>query len=181
MGGRIALAAAVLCPERVESLVLEGTSPGLESEAERAQRRTADGALAAQLELGDLASFVDAWMRQPLFATQSRLPARLRATQREGRMRNDPRALAACLRGLGTGVQPSFWANLPELEQPVLLLAGALDEKFRTLAARMATALPNPRVAIIEDAGHAVNLEHPKAYLEAVRAFLNPQTEERTS
>jgi 2-succinyl-6-hydroxy-2,4-cyclohexadiene-1-carboxylate synthase len=177
MGGRIALGAAVLRPERVESLVLEGTSPGLESEPERAQRRTADAALAAQLELGDLEAFVDGWMRQPLFATQSRLPARLRAAQREGRLRNDARALAACLRGLGTGTQPSFWENLPELEQPTLLLAGALDEKFRAVGARMAAALPHPRLAVIDGAGHAVNLEQPKAYVEAVRAFLNPQTE----
>lgn len=181
MGGRIALGAAVLHPERVESLVLEGASPGLESEAEREQRRSADGVLAAQLELGRIEPFVDAWMRQPLFATQSRLPARLRAAQREGRLRNDPHALAACLRGLGTGVQPSFWENLPELDRPALLLAGSLDEKFRLLAARMASLLPHGRVQVIEDAGHAVNLEHPKAYLEAVGAFLNPHPEERTT
>lgn len=181
MGGRIALGAGVLQPERVESLVLEGTSPGLASEAERTQRRTADAALAAQLELGGIEAFVDAWMRQPLFATQSRLPARLRAAQREGRMRNDPRALAACLRGLGTGAQPSFWEQLSALASPALLIAGALDEKFRTLAAHMASLLPHARLAVIEDAGHAVNLEHPKAYVEAVRAFLNPQPEERKS
>lgn len=183
MGGRIALGAGVLQPERVASLVLEGSSPGLETEAERTQRRAADGTLAAQLELGGLETFVDAWMGQPLFASQSRLPARLRAAQREARLRNDPRALAACLRGLGTGVQPSFWESLPTLDRPALLIAGALDEKFRMLAGRMAAALPHPRLAIVEGAGHAVSLESPKAYLEAVRAFLNanPQTEERTS
>lgn len=180
MGARIALGAGVLQPERVKSLVLESASPGLESEAERAQRRTADAALAAQLELGGIERFVGAWMRQPLFATQTRLPARLRVSQRDGRMRNDPHALAACLRGLGTGAQPSFWEELSTIECPALLIAGSLDEKFRMLAGRMAAALPNPRIAIVEGAGHAVNLEHPKAYLEAVRAFLNPQPEERT-
>jgi pimeloyl-ACP methyl ester carboxylesterase len=44
----------------------------------------------------------------------------------------------------------------------------------------MASLLPHARVQVIEDAGHAVNLEHPKAYLEAVGAFLNPYPEERT-
>jgi 2-succinyl-6-hydroxy-2,4-cyclohexadiene-1-carboxylate synthase len=173
MGGRIALGAAALRPARVRALVLEGTSPGLESELERATRRTADDALASELERGELEPFVDAWMRQPLFATQARLPHEILAAQREGRLRNDPRALAACLRGLGTGTQPSFWKELHSLDVPALLVVGALDEKFRGIAARMLEVLSHARVAVVEDAGHAVNLEAPTAYLEAVRGFLS--------
>ena len=46
MGGRIALAAAVLRPARVSSLILESASPGLEGEKEQRARRRADEALA---------------------------------------------------------------------------------------------------------------------------------------
>ena len=42
MGGRIALAYTVRYPERVSSLILESSSPGLKTEEEREERQVAD-------------------------------------------------------------------------------------------------------------------------------------------
>jgi pimeloyl-ACP methyl ester carboxylesterase len=55
---------------------------------------------------------------------------------------------------------------------PTLLLAGALDPKFVEIAERMASAMPDARLTVIPEAGHAVHLERPDAWLEAVKAFL---------
>ncbi|HEX9710415.1 MAG TPA: 2-succinyl-6-hydroxy-2,4-cyclohexadiene-1-carboxylate synthase [Candidatus Thermoplasmatota archaeon] len=172
MGGRVALGAAVLRPERVERLVLEGASPGLADEAERRERRGADEALARRLESDGIGAFVDHWASLPLFATRSRLPPSVRAAERERRLLNRPEALAACLRGLGTGVQPSLWERLPEVAAPTLLLTGDDDDKFTRLAERMAAGLPEAVHVGVPGAGHTVHLEAPEAWLEAVTGFL---------
>lgn len=172
MGGRIALAAAVLRPERVRALVLESASPGLPTAAERADRRQRDERLARRILTRGLPTFVDAWMSQPLFATQRRLSATTLEAERARRLRNDAAALAACLRGLGAGAQPSFWDRLGGIAVPTLVLTGALDRKFTDIGRRMATAIPDAMHESVPDAGHAVHLERPRSWVERVTRFL---------
>jgi len=178
MGGRIALRAACERPRRVAGLVLEGASPGLREPAERAARVASDRALAERLERGGIEDFVDGWMAQPLFATQARVgPARL-AAERERRLRCDPRSLAACLRGAGTGAQETLWERLAAVDVPTLLLAGDEDPKFRELALAMERALPRAESQPIPGAGHATHLESPEAFTHAVRRFARRVFEE---
>ncbi|MCH8950292.1 MAG: alpha/beta fold hydrolase, partial [Chloroflexi bacterium] len=75
MGGRVALHLALHAPERLWALVIESASPGIENEAERADRRRSDGELADSIVRDGIAPFVDRWQAIPLFASQSRLPA----------------------------------------------------------------------------------------------------------
>lgn len=172
MGGRIALHQALRAPDRVRRLVLESASPGLETEAERSARRRADSQLAASLEAEGVERFVDRWEALPLFASQARLAADIRDAHRARRLANDPRSLAAALRGLGTGSLPSLWERLDEVRMPVLLIAGALDQKFVAIGRRMERVMPDARLAIVPDAGHTVHLERPGRWLERVGGFL---------
>ena len=172
MGGRIALHFAAAFPERVRRLVLESASPGLASAAERAARRAEDEALAAELLNLGIERFVDGWETQPLFESRARLDPSVRAHQRQLRLRNDPSALAAALRGFGTGALPSLWGRLPDIAAPTLLVVGALDRKFVEIAERMARAMPDARVVEVADAGHTVHLERPDAWIAAVTDFL---------
>jgi len=175
MGGRLALGLAVTQPTRIGALVLESASPGLAADAERAARRTSDAALAARIESDGVAAFVDAWMRQPLFASQACLDAATLAGERAARLRHPAHGLANCLRGMGTGVQPSFWGALSGLPMPVLLVVGAEDDKFRRIAGEMQAQIPQAAVVVIRGAGHTAHLEQPAAFAEAVLEFLNPQ------
>lgn len=172
MGGRFALAYAVRNPERVRRLVLESSSPGLETQEERAERRAADEALARFIEKEGIEAFVERWEAMELFESQGALPADARATHRARRLLNHPRSLAAALRGLGTGTLPSYWGSLPGLRVPVLVLVGALDLKFPAIGARMVELLPDARLVRIAGAGHAIHLERPDAWLGAVLGFL---------
>lgn len=171
MGGRLALAGAVRTPARVSSLILESASPGLAEEGERKARRRADEALAEGILRGGMEAFVDHWMGLPLFATQGKLPAKVRARARKGKLENAPEALAACLRGIGTGAQPSFWDSLREIRVPTLLLAGEEDGKFTRVAEQMAEEIPGAILRLMPKAGHAIHLENPFAWLAAVRTF----------
>jgi len=165
MGGRIALHAALTLGERVERLVLIGTSPGLADPAERAARRAADEALAGRIGAIGVEAFAREWAAQPLFAGQ---PERVAAAAHADRLRNSAPGLAAALRGLGTGTMEPLWDRLGELAIPVTLVAGERDEKFRAIADRMAAAIQSARVVIVPGAGHAAHLERPEAVAAAM-------------
>ena len=174
MGGRIALHAVASGAVRPQALILESASPGLASIEERAERQIADAVWIERLENEGVAAFVDAWMAQPLFASQQlALPELVVAAERRRRLQADPRALAACLQGCGTGAQPSWWAELATLDVPALLINGALDTKFDGIAEAMASAMPQAVRARVPGAGHSVHLEKPEAWLAAVVSFLD--------
>src|SRR5262249_26256974 len=128
--------------------------------------------LAAFIERAGVPAFVDRWEALPLWASQARLPAAVRAAQRAQRLQNRAPGLANSLRGLGTGAQAPLHERLAELPMPVLLIAGALDAKFRALASEMAAALPAAHLALVPDAGHAVHLEQPAVFDRLVAEFL---------
>ena len=176
MGGRLALAFTARHPDRVRRLVLESASPGLATEAERSARRQADEGLADWIEHTGIKAFVARWEGLPLFASQNALPPHVREAQRARRWLNHPGSLAASLRGLGTGALPSYWGSLPGLRVPVQVMAGIHDAKFVDIGRRMATELPWARLEVVANAGHAVHLERPGAWVESVVDFL---TEER--
>ncbi|WP_376796850.1 2-succinyl-6-hydroxy-2,4-cyclohexadiene-1-carboxylate synthase [Thermogemmatispora sp.] len=169
LGGRIALYCSFSGFFR--ALILESASPGIADPQERELRRRHDEALAASLEREGLAAFVTRWEQQPLFASQQRLPAEKRAALRAQRLANRPEGLAGSLRGVGTGVQPPLHARLPELQLPVLLICGALDEKFCAIGQEMAQRLPHATLAIVPEAGHTVHLEQPRRFAELVLSF----------
>jgi len=178
MGGRLAVAAAVRHPDRVRRLVLESASPGLLTDDARARRRRQDELLARRLETQGMEAFVAFWMSQPLFASQQRLPQIVLDDARRRRLRGDPFHLAAALRGLGTGSQPSFWAHLPAIQQPVLILTGALDATYTRIGTDMARQMRHARHVTVPSLGHTLHLEGPRAWLETVRPFLVDPEEE---
>ena len=168
LGARLALGISVRHPERVRSAVLVGVNPGLESATEREQRRNHDRAWIELLEAGDLDAFVAAWERQPLFASQAGLPERVRERRRKERLAHEPRELGRCLRLTGLAEMPNYWPDLPRVAQPITLLAGETDEKFRQLANAAAKLLPRARVAIASGASHDVLLERPDLVAVAI-------------
>jgi 2-succinyl-6-hydroxy-2,4-cyclohexadiene-1-carboxylate synthase len=167
MGGRLALHLALDRPDLVDRLVLLGATPGIEDDAERADRRARDEELAAQLERHGLDAFLERWLDQPLFA-------RLRPTRQDlaDRRTNTVEGLAASLRLAGTGSQQPLWNRLGEITMPVLVTAGALDTKFAAIGLRMAAQMPDAIFRTVPDAGHAAHLERPVTTGELITSWL---------
>lgn len=173
LGGRTALQVAVRHPEAVSALVLEGASPGLATEEERAARVEGDARLAQMIEDEGLEAFVDYWASIPLWASQeTHLSPAQREALRQQRMAQRGVGLANSLRGMGTGSQTWVGERLAEVRVPVLLTAGSLDTKYVGIAREMSAALPEATLRIVEDAGHAAHLEQPEAFNSTVLEFL---------
>jgi 2-succinyl-6-hydroxy-2,4-cyclohexadiene-1-carboxylate synthase len=165
MGGRIVLHRALSEPDRWPALVLVGVSAGVDDPV---ARRAADEELAAWIEERPIEEVVARWEAQPVFATQSEVVV---DAQRPGRLSHDPADLAGMLRTYGQGVMPPVWERLRELDAPMLLLAGALDEKYMAAGERMASLLPRGMFQAIPGAGHAPQLERPDPVVERIDSF----------
>jgi 2-succinyl-6-hydroxy-2,4-cyclohexadiene-1-carboxylate synthase len=176
MGGRVALYLAVQYPERFTCLMLESASPGIADPEARLERRRQDEERALKLSRisqdgPDFREFLRAWYEQPLFGALRNRPALLEERIAR-RLHTNPRALAASLRGLGTGLQPSLWEQLSSVKIPVLLITGGEDSKFCAIAASMAALLPRVRHEVIQDCGHCAHEEDPERFAEIFRRFL---------
>jgi 2-succinyl-6-hydroxy-2,4-cyclohexadiene-1-carboxylate synthase len=168
MGARFCLHVALHNPELVRGLVLLGGTAGIEDAEARAARRAQDRRTADRLRSEGLDGFLDAWLAQPLFTS---LPDE--HAFRAERLENTVEGLASSLEHAGTGTQDPSWHKLGRLDMPVLVMAGELDERFRALAERMASAIgDNASLAVVPDAGHAAHLEQPAAFLALVRPWL---------
>ena len=171
MGGRIALSYAIAYPERIHKLILESASPGLRTEKERNERRQSDRLLAEKIERYGISSFVDAWEKIALFDSQKRLPNNVQQAIRKERLAQSVAGLAGSLRGLGTGMQPSNWPYLANLDVPVLLITGAMDEKFCRIASEMQALIKNAHHVTVNDVGHAIHVENPAEFATIVEKY----------
>ena len=83
--------------------------------------------------------------------------------------------MAASLRQMGTGSQPSLWQKLDTLVPPTLLLAGERDNTFRTVAEKMKMRNERMTVRVLADCGHNCHWENPQLFAKALSEFYSKQ------
>ncbi|GMA60260.1 hypothetical protein GCM10025859_07000 [Alicyclobacillus fastidiosus] len=142
------------------------------TEEERRARRASDEALATKLERQGIVAFVRDWEEVPLFASQKRLPEERFMQQRDIRESQRVEGLAASLRGIGTGAQPSMWPHLQQIEAKTLLITGELDRKFTGIASEMSAQIPRCDKVVIANAGHTPHVEEPLPFTRVLTDFL---------
>jgi 2-succinyl-6-hydroxy-2,4-cyclohexadiene-1-carboxylate synthase len=169
LGGRLALRAALREPGRYGGLVTVSTTAGIDEPTAHNARAEADERLAAWIEASPIEDVVSVWERQPLFADQSDA---LVEEQRPGRLSHDPAGLALLLRTAGQGMLEPVWHELVRLELPLLALAGDRDDGYVRAARRIAETAPRAREAIVEEAGHAPQLQRPEEVARLIVGFL---------
>jgi 2-succinyl-6-hydroxy-2,4-cyclohexadiene-1-carboxylate synthase len=110
-------------------------------------------------------------MAQPIFAGTPPEAARI---WREDLLRNDPRAVAAVLRGLGAGAMTPVWDRLGALTMPATVLAGERDAKYVALGERLVAGLPRAKLIVVPGAGHGLPREAPDAVAAAITQSAPP-------
>ena len=165
MGGLVAMELGLAHPERVAGLVLAATTAAPVTPEEADARR----ATAARLESdGMLDHALD--MASRLFGPRGRRDPDVVEPVLSMMIRAQPAGAAAALRGRAE--RPDYARLLGGLRVPSLVIAGDHDA-FSTheVTEQLVAALPAPEVLRLEGVGHLPNLEAPKAFDDAVRAF----------
>jgi 2-succinyl-6-hydroxy-2,4-cyclohexadiene-1-carboxylate synthase len=169
LGGRFCLTLALAEPQKVSRLVLISTTAGIEDKELRLERIKSDEELARRIEQIGVSQFVDEWLSQPLFAGLN-----AETNQHAVRIKNTAIGLSSSLRLCGAGRQQPTWSRLKELTMPVLVIAGAKDEKYRGLAERLVSEIgSNATLEIIENSGHTPHLDQPQFFNELLSDFLS--------
>ncbi len=175
MGGRLALSFAMEYPHKVRKLILESSSPGLKTEAERKKRQIQDEKLAQMILEQGVERFVEYWEDVPLFSSQKNLSIEKQQEIRKQRLQNSTVGLVNSLKGMGTGVQPSWWEKLCEFEVDSLLLTGSLDEKFCSIAEEMVSLMIKAEWIKVNESGHAIHVENSEKFGTIVDGFLSTE------
>jgi 2-succinyl-6-hydroxy-2,4-cyclohexadiene-1-carboxylate synthase len=165
-GGRLALYLALEYPDRFDRVILESTSPGLATESERQARIISDDRIIHQLETENFADFVANWYRQKLFTgieTDRDFPILL-----DRRMTNNPSSLAKSLKYAGLATQPYLGDKLKLHPRPILLLVGALDRKFVSIAQNLTQTSPHITLKIIPHSSHNIHFQQADVWIEAI-------------
>ena len=154
LGGYMSLAFHRSHPERTRALLIIDTGPGYKNDQaragwnanaiQRAERYEAEG-------LPDL----------------SRASAEVRAASHR-----DATGLARAARGMLTQKTAKVIESLPDIRVPAIVIVGENDTPFLAASDYMAAKIPGAKKAVIPAAGHAANIDNPRAFNAALTGFL---------
>jgi pimeloyl-ACP methyl ester carboxylesterase len=154
LGGYMSLAFYRAYPERVRALLIIDTGPGFKNDDAR------DAWNKRAHETGD------GFEREGLAVLQSLSRERSTVSHR------DASGLARAARGMLAQRNARVIESLPGITVPTLVVVGADDAPFLAASDYMAAKIPGAKKVVIPAAGHAVNIDQPQAFVEAVLPFL---------
>jgi len=167
MGGRFALRFAAAFPEMVRSLVLADSA--LDGYTWSADWQMRWKSLCGSAKSGAIEEAKRQWLEHPLFDAARSLPS-CRSLLSE--MVADYSGWHWHNRDTANAPSPPVGERLGDLVIPALVIVGSRDlPDFQAIAERLSAELPLARRAMIEDAGHMVNLEASESFNKVVEEF----------
>jgi pimeloyl-ACP methyl ester carboxylesterase len=154
LGGYMSLAFYADFRERTDALLIIDTGPGYKRDEGRTAWNRQAKASADAIEQNGLAALTGG------------------SAERSQSVHKDLGGLVRAGRNMLTQHSPRVIESLPDIAVPAIVLAGAEDEPFLAATDYMAAKIPRAEKVIVPDAGHAVNLDQPLAFNEAIRTFL---------
>jgi pimeloyl-ACP methyl ester carboxylesterase len=155
LGGYMSLAFYRAHPERVRALLIIDTGPGFKKDDARDVWNSRALATAERFEREGLS----------VLKTASR--------ERSTVSHRDASGLARAARGMLTQHDARVIEVLPAIKVPSLVVVGADDAPFLAASDYMAAKIPGAVKTVIPSAGHAVNIDQPQAFIDAVLPFLD--------
>ena len=154
LGGYMSLAFHHAHPQRTRALLLFDTGPGYKNdEAREGWNESAEKRASAFEDRG-----LDALNLSPEVAAS-------RHRNAEG--------LALAARGMLAQTDSHVIESLPAIDVPTLIVVGTEDKPFLAATDYMANKISGARKALIQDAGHASNIDQPEAFNSVLEQFLS--------
>ena len=153
LGGYLSLAFHLAHPQRVAALVLVDTGPGYRKDEARDKWNAWVERRARELEQG---------------RTRAEGSAELAQAVHE-----HPEGLPRAARGVMAQKDARVITSLDSIAVPTLVVVGAQDTDFLAGADYMHRHIANSRKVVIDDAGHAANMDQPEVFNAAVRELLD--------
>ena len=154
LGGYMSLAFRHVHPQRTRALLLFDTGPGYKNdEAREGWNESAEKRASAFEDRG-----LDALNLSPEVAAS-------RHRNAEG--------LALAARGMLVQTDSHVIESLPAIDVPTLIVVGTEDKPFLAATDYMANKISGARKALIQDAGHASNIDQPEAFNSVLEQFLS--------
>ncbi|NMB81464.1 MAG: 2-succinyl-6-hydroxy-2,4-cyclohexadiene-1-carboxylate synthase [Ignavibacteria bacterium] len=170
MGGRVALSYSIRYNRNILGAIFESSTAGIQDFNQRKERVELDFLLSEKIKLEGIEKFLEYWFSIPLFESLKDIN-NLEEVKNQ-RTTNNVIGLSNMLAGFSTGLMPDYWDRIKEIQFPVLLVSGQVDEKFTGINSKMAGIIPNCRHEIIANCGHNTHLENPELFTKFVRDFL---------
>ncbi len=153
LGGYLSLAFYAAHPERVRALALFDTGPGYRDDAGRARWN--------QLAEDYARSFETKGLEALGRGAEVRISTHRSAA-----------GLARAARGILAQRDARVMEALPKIDVPTLVLVGENDRPFLAASDYMAKKIPGAEKVVLAGAGHAANIDQPRAFDAALSAFL---------
>jgi pimeloyl-ACP methyl ester carboxylesterase len=152
LGGYLSLAFHLAYPQRVAALVLVDTGPGYRNDEARDKWNAWVERRAQQLERGEVRAGTSAELAQAVH--------------------EHPEGLPRAARGVMAQKDARVITSLDSIMVPTLVIVGAQDTDFLAGADYMHRHIPTARKVVIDNAGHAANMDQPETFNAAVRELL---------
>jgi len=154
LGGYMSLAFHASHPERVRVLLIMDTGRGYKNDKAREGWNQTSLGTAERYEKEGLGLLGNA------------------SAERATAQHRDAKGLARAGRGMLTQKNARVIESLPNIKVPSIVIVGANDTPFLAASDYMTAKIPGAEKAVIPDAGHAANIDQPKAFNAAVETFI---------
>ncbi len=167
MGGRLATAFAAKYPKRINKLILESASYGIEDLEDRKERFEEDLKLCNLIE-EDFLKFVKKWEDSALFVKQRRRNLESFLNQKKKRLSHNPIHLSKALRSFSQGKMDFYLHNISKFEFPIVIINGAEDKKYVQIGGQISALANRGKHHIIPNSGHNVHLENLDLFIDCL-------------
>lgn len=169
MGGRLAFQLISSPPKLLSGAIIESSYCGIVTKTARTERKKLDEKRAQQIEQ-NFVKFIEDWMKLPLF---QHTPEKMKSVYKEVMKAQNPMTIAASLRGFGAGMMPPVCDKISEIDLPLTLIAGELDQKYVNRMSEIQKSNDRSDFHIIKDAGHRIHADQPEKFVEILKEALN--------
>ena len=163
LGGYMSLAFYRAHPARVAALLIVDTGPGFKKDDAREAWNKRARDTAERFEREGLAVLKSAGRERSIMSHR------------------DAAGLARAARGILPQRDARVIELLPDIKVPSLVVVGADDTPFLAASDYMAAKIPGAKKVVIPSAGHAVNIDQPQAFIDAVLPFLDSLPQNATT